>query len=41
MTPDLLRQMNQIGEVATGRGAIMGAAAAEQRGFRRASQRIP
>jgi hypothetical protein len=41
ITTDLLQQMNRIGEVATGRGAIMGAAAAEQRGARRASQRIP
>jgi hypothetical protein len=41
MTQDLLRQMNQIGEVSTGRGAILGAAGAEQRGAQRARRMIP
>lgn len=41
MTADLLSQMNQIGEVSTGRGAVLGAAGAEERGIRRARQSIP
>lgn len=41
MTEDLLSQMNQIGQVATGHGAILGAGAAEQRAGRRARRMIP
>ena len=41
MTQDLLQQMNSIGTVATGRGAVMGAAGAEVRSARATRRRIP
>lgn len=41
MTEDLLAQMNNIGEVAMTKGAVFGAAGAEERGVRRARRTIP
>jgi hypothetical protein len=41
MTPDLLRQMNEIGSVSTGQGAMLGAAGGMTGMARRQARRLP
>lgn len=41
MTQDLVRQMNEIGQASTARGAMLGASAGHQATMRQAARRIP